>query len=424
MSPHSRPSDAKPDRPFDIAIAGASFAGLTLARALSQALGGEVRIALLDRTLPASSGVPADDPRASAISATSRRLLEAIGAWALVADEAQPVCAVEITDSGLEAGIRPVLLTYATELDADGGETSMHILPNHRLMAALLQLTSCDPAIVRLPVAEVLDYTAGDAVARAVLSDGSQVDAALLVAADGRRSRLREAAGIGTVGWSYSQKGIVTIVAHDRPHQARAVQHFLPAGPFAILPLTGNRSCITWTESSDRAEAIVALDDACFLAELDLRFGGKLGTLGLAGPRRTWPLDVHLARAYVAPRLALLGDAAHGVHPIAGQGLNLALRDVAALAECIADGVRLGLDYADATILERYERWRRFDSALSAAAFDGLNRIFSNDVRLFRSAREAGLGLVDRVPMLKRWLVAEAAGVNGDLPRLLRGLAA
>ncbi len=416
-------------RQHDIIIAGASFAGLALARGLSQALGRDVRVALLD-SAPAGHGADAaSDPRASAVSASSRRMLEALGVWASIADAAQPVSRVEITDSSLDAGIRPVLLTYEPVADDGSGEPVMHIVPNARLMAALERVTAGDPVIGRPVVTEVSGFERAPSSIAALLAGGARVEASLLVAADGRRSRLREAAGIGTVGWSYGQTGIVTTVAHELPHEGRAVQHFLPAGPFAILPLTAShegthRSCITWSETAANASAIMALDDAGFLDEVDHRFGGRLGVLKLAGGRKCWPLEVHLSRAYTVPRLALIGDAAHGVHPIAGQGLNLALRDVAALVECVADGVRLGLDFADATILERYARWRRFDSAVSAAAFDSLNRVFSNDWQLARSAREAGLGLVDRVPQLKRWLVAEAAGLTGELPRLLRGLPA
>ena len=196
---------------------------------------------------------------------------------------------------------------------------------------------------------------------------------------------------------------------------------FCPHGPFAILPLTGNRACITWTEDAREATRILALDDAGFLAEVEKRFGGKLGAIALDGPRQSWPLELHLARRYVAPRFALLGDAAHGVHPLAGQGLNLAFRDVAALVEVVAESVRIGFDAGDAQALTRYERWRRFDSAVSAATFDGINRLFAADATPLRSIRELGLGLVDRTPALKRFFVGEAAGLNGNLPRLLRG---
>ena len=227
--------------------------------------------------------------------------------------------------------------------------------------------------------------------------------------------------GIKSVRWGYDQTGIVTIVAHERPHGGRAVQHFLPAGPFAILPLTGNRSCITWSEDAGEAARILALDDAAFLDEVDLRFGGRLGGIQLAGPRQSWPLELHLARSYAAPRLAVIGDAAHSVHPIAGQGLNLGLRDSAALVEVIADAARLGLDIGSAAVLERYEQWRRFDSTVSAIAFDGLNRLFSSDNAMLRAARDAGLGLVDRSPVLKQAFVKEASGLSGELPKLLRG---
>jgi 2-octaprenyl-6-methoxyphenol hydroxylase len=228
-------------------------------------------------------------------------------------------------------------------------------------------------------------------------------------------------AGIKVVGWSYPQVGIVTTVSHAKPHRGRAIQHFLPAGPFAILPLAGDRSCVTWTEEAERGRAIVALDDAGFLAEVQRRFGYRLGTVQLAGPRASWPLDMHLARAFATNRFALIGDAAHGVHPIAGQGLNLGLRDVAALTEVIADAARLGLDVGSPAVLERYERWRRLDSMLSAATFDGLNRLFSNDVTVARTARDFGLGLIERMPALKSFFVAEAAGLTGDIPKLLRG---
>ncbi len=401
---------------FDVAISGSSFAGLALALALSDGLGPEFRIALIDRAAPSA---PRPDARAFALSAASRHLLEALGVWPAVATEAQAVAAIDITDSSLGAGVRPVLLAY--DNTTESGEPATHIVPAGPLMQALRAKVDERASITTIAPAEVKSLTADDAAARIELADGREVAASLAIAAEGRKSALREAAGIQVIGWSYPQTGIVTTVRHERPHGGRAVQHFLPAGPFAILPLTGDRSCITWTEDSREAKRIMALDDAGFLAEVEKRFGGKLGKVELAGPRQSWPLELHLARRYVGPRFALVGDAAHGVHPLAGQGLNLAFRDVAALAEVIAENVRLGFDAGNAEALRRYERWRRFDSAVSAATFDVINRLFSNDVTLVRSVREAGLGIVDRIPVLKRFFVSEAAGLTGELPRLLKG---
>ncbi len=342
-----------------------------------------------------------------------------VGVWRSIAVEAQPVTGIEITDSSLQAGVRPVLLTY-DNTTADG-EPATYIVPNGALTTSLVAAVKNAPSITVLAPAEATGFSRGDAVATVDLADGRTLTCALVVAADGRNSPLREAAGIKVVGWDYPQTGIVTRVRHERPHEGRAVQHFLPSGPFAILPLRGNKSCITWTESADVARRILALDEPGFLAEIERRFGGKLGQLALDGPRQSWPLGMHLSRRYVDDRFALVGDAAHGVHPLAGQGLNIALRDVAALTEVIAEAMRLGFDAGNGEALSRYERWRRFDSAISAATFDGLNRLFASDAALVRSGRELGLSLVDRIPMLKSFFVAEAAGLNGELPRLLRG---
>jgi 2-octaprenyl-6-methoxyphenol hydroxylase len=403
---------------FDVVISGASFAGLTLALALDRALKSELKIAVIDRGVPGAAA-PGSDVRCSALSAASKRLLEVIDVWPPIAAEAQPVTGIEITDSGLEAGVRPVLLTYDNRT-ADG-EPATYIVPNGALTSALLSAVERATAITVITPAEATGFSLGDVSATVHLADGRAFGCALVVAADGRNSPLREAAGIKIVGWDYPQTGIVTRVRHERAHEDRAVQHFLPSGPFAILPLRGNRSCITWTESADVARRILALDESDFLAEVERRFGGKLGAIALDGPRQSWPLGMHLARRYVGERFALIGDAAHGVHPLAGQGLNIALRDVAALAEVVAESVRLGFDPGNGEALTRYERWRRFDSAISAATFDGLNRLFASDAALVRSGRELGLSLVDRTPILKSFFVAEAAGLNGELPRLLRG---
>lgn len=400
----------------DIIISGGSYAGLALALALTQALDG-IAITVIDPKPSGGSDTP-HDPRAFALSASSHRLLDAIGIWPEVASIAQPVNEIEITDSELDAGIRPTLLTYTNATDE--GDAASFIVPGGPLLSAL-DMAACATHGITFETGRATGYVANEHAATVTLADGRRLDTSLVVAAEGRRSTLREAAGIKLVGWDYEQTGIVVTVSHERPHEGRAVQHFLPSGPFAILPLTSNRSCITWSETSAEARRILALDDAAFLAEVEKRFGGKLGSVSLAGRRASWPLSMHLARSFIAPRLALIGDTAHGVHPIAGQGLNLGLRDVAALAEVVAEAMRVGLDPGNAETLRQYERWRRFDSTLSTFAFDSLNRLFSNDWTVVRAARDLGLGIVDRLPFVKRLLVSEAAGVTGDLPRLLKG---
>lgn len=402
----------------DIVIAGGGTAGLAFACALADALGPQLRLAVVDRAqLTADGGT--GDARAFALSAGSKRMLDVLGVWPAIAGHAQPVTSIDITDSSLQDAFRPVLVSYDNRVE--GGEPATYIVEHQRLHAALVAAAAARPSIALLERSPAQGFEADEHGVTIHLSGGSTLRAALLVAADGRGSQLREAAGIRVVRWSYPQAGIVATVRHAHPHGGRAVQHFLPGGPFAILPLTGNRSCITWTENEKRAREILALDDAGFLAEIEKRFDYRLGAIELAGPRASWPLDMHLARAMVANRFALVGDAAHGVHPIAGQGLNLGLRDVAALCEVIADAARIGLDIGSLATLERYERWRRLDSAVSAATFDALNRLFSNDWTVLRTARDFGLGLVERLPALKQLFVAEAAGLTGEVPKLLRG---
>jgi 2-octaprenyl-6-methoxyphenol hydroxylase len=409
---------------YDIVIAGGGTAGLALACALADALG-SARIAVVDRvpfSQPAAAKQALTQPRAFALSAAAKRMLTVLGAWSSLAAHAQPVTAVDITDSSLEDAFRPVLVTYDNTVD--GAEPATYIVEQGRLRAVLLAAAADRATIECIGGARAVGFKSnehGVSIELAGQEQPTSLRARLLVAADGRQSPLRAAAGIGVVRWSYPQTGITTTVGLERPHAGRATQHFLPAGPFAILPLPGDRASITWTEDRESARAILALDDAGFLAEVARRFGYRLGPITLAGPRACWQLDMHLARALIADRFALVGDAGHGVHPIAGQGLNLGLRDVAALAEVVADAARLGLYIGSVAVLERYERWRRLDTALSAAAFDALNRLFSNDWTLLRSARDFGLGLVERMPELKRLFVAEAAGLAGDVPRLLRG---
>jgi 2-octaprenyl-6-methoxyphenol hydroxylase len=315
--------------------------------------------------------------------------------------------------------VRPAFLTFGGEIEP--GEPFAHMIENALLSGALLARAKAEG--VELRTAAVADFqygAAGDRIVAELKSDET-IPARLLVAADGARSAIRERAGIQSFGWSYDQCGIVTTVAHERDHHGRAEEHFLPAGPFAILPLTGRRSSIVWTEDAREAARIVALPDAGFHAELERRFGRKLGAIEAVGPRRAYPLGLSVARAFTAERIALVGDAAHVIHPIAGQGLNLGLRDVAALAEAVADAARLGLNVGGASVLDRYQRWRRFDTMAMGVATDGLNRLFSNRSDALRLVRDVGLGLVDRVPALKGLFIREAAGLTGDVPRLLRG---
>jgi 2-octaprenyl-6-methoxyphenol hydroxylase len=344
-------------------------------------------------------------------------LFETIAVWDGVAAEAQPILDMVVTDSRLGDAVRPVFLTFAGELEP--GEPFAHMIENRQLIDALVAKARGD-GIVLVPLPVRGFRHAGGPVA-ATLGDDTTVAADLVVGADGARSRLRELAGIATYGWSYGQSAIVTTVGHERDHGGRAEEHFLPAGPFAILPLKGRRSSIVWTEGRATAEHIVALPEREFHDELERRFGLHLGEIAVLGARQAYPLGLSVARAFIAERLALVGDAAHVIHPIAGQGLNMGLRDVAALAEAIVDAARLGLDPGGPDVLERYQRWRRFDTVAMGIATDGLNRLFSNRSDLLRLVRDVGLGLVDRAPALKRLFIREAAGLVGEVPKLLRG---
>jgi 2-octaprenyl-6-methoxyphenol hydroxylase len=401
----------------DVLIAGGGFAGLTLAIALRQALGPSFSVTVADPALGSNAGA---DERASAIVAAARRLFETIGVWDAVAGEAQPILDMVVTDSRLGDAVRPVFLTFAGEVEP--GEPFAHMIENQRLVDALA-VRAREVGVELRSTAARSDPPvsgAGNSI-DARLSDGTALSTRLLVAADGARSTLRTAAGIATHGWNYGQSAIVTTVAHERDHQGRAEEHFLPAGPFAILPLKGRRSSIVWTETTAEADRIVALPDDVFHAELERRFKLHLGEIHAVGARRAHPLGFFVARSFIAERLALIGDAAHVIHPIAGQGLNMGLKDVAALAEVIVDAARLGLDPGAADVLERYQRWRRFDTVAMGLATDGLNRLFSNRSDVLRLARDVGLGLVDRLPNLKRIFIREAAGLVGEVPKLLRG---
>jgi len=407
-----------------VLIAGSGIAGLSLALALSRACPEQLEVTVCDPALPAP-GMPdarADDERAYAVAAAGRRMFEALGIWGQIAGEAQAMRDMVITDSHLADPVRPAFLNFDGEIAP--GEAFAHMVPARALLAALLP--ACREAGVDLRRVAVRRFTADTAGGAAMLSDGERLPVNLCVAADGAKSRLREAAGIGWVGWSYPQVGIVATIGHERDHGGRAIEHFLPSGPFALLPLTpggtlGHRSSIVWTERRDIARALLAREDGEISDEVARRFGLELGAIVLETPLRSFPLSFGIAREFAASRLALIGDAAHVIHPIAGQGLNLGLKDVAALAECIADATRLGMDPGGADVLTGYSRARRFDTVAMAAVTDGLNRLFSNDIEPIRMLRDFGLGLVERLPPLKRYFIREASGLRGDGPRLLRG---
>lgn len=398
----------------DIVIAGGGLAGLSLAVALKDALGDGLDVVVVD---PALAGPTRDLGRASAFAAAPCRMFRTLGVWEAIAPQAQPILDMVVTDSRTLDPVRPVFLTFDGEVEP--GEPFAHMAPNAVVVEALRLRAEALGAV--LVAGAVVTQEAGPAVTRVTLQSGETVRARLIVACDGARSRLREAAGIGTVGWDYDQSGIVCTVGHDYDHEGRAEEHFLPAGPFATLPLTGRRSSIVWTEETRRAERLCALPKALFLDELESRFGHKLGAIEVLDKPVAYPLGLKIARSFVAPRLALAGDAAHLIHPIAGQGINLGLRDIAALAEAIVDAARLGLDPGSPDVLERYQRWRRFDTVLMGMTTDGLNRLFSNGSDPLRAVRDLGLGLVNRMPRLKDFFIRQAAGLSGEVPRLLKG---
>lgn len=397
-----------------IVIGGGAFAGLALALALRQGLGPDVPIVVAD---PAFATRPSRDPRASAIVAACRKLFMAIGVWDAVAQTAQPILDMVVTDSRLEDAVRPTFLTFSGEVEP--GEPFAHMVENRLLIDALMARAEVEG--IELNAVAVSSYESNPEFTRVTLGDGRVVEASLLVAADGAKSKLRERAGIATHGWDYDQSGIVVTVGHERDHEGRAEEHFLPPGPFAILPLKGNRSSLVWTEGRKEAARIAELPPEEFQAELEKRFGLHLGEVKALDKPRAFPLGYFVARSFIAERLALVGDAAHVIHPIAGQGLNMGLKDVAALAEVIVDAARLGIDPGQADVLERYQRWRRFDTMAMGVATNSLNMLFSNKSAFLRTVRDIGLGLVDRVPPLKSAFIRQAAGLSGEVPRLLKG---
>ena len=403
----------------DVIIVGGGLNGPALALALAQ---GGMRVAVLDARAAPARAEAGFDGRAYALAIASKRLLQVLGVWPLVAQKSQPILKIVASDGHAGQGAAPFFLTFDhTEIE-EGPMGFM--LEDRYLYAGFLAAMAAEPRITLLSGESVVDQEVTPSGVRVILASGGEMRGRVLVGCDGRGSGTATRAGIGRTGWGYGQTALVTAVQHERDHEGTAQQFFMPAGPLAILPLPGgHQSSIVWSETDANAAAIHALPDTQYLEALRPRFGDFLGEIALAGARFTYPLSLSLAERFVAPRVALVGDAAHGVHPLAGQGLNLGLRDVGALAEVLVEAARRGEDIGAADVLERYQAWRRFDATALALGMDAVNKLFSNDNPLLRGVRDLGLGLVNAVPALRRGFIRQAAGLTGDVPKLLQGLA-
>ncbi|MBT9247187.1 UbiH/UbiF/VisC/COQ6 family ubiquinone biosynthesis hydroxylase [Gemmobacter fulvus] len=400
----------------DILVVGGGLNGPALALALAQ---NGLSVTVVDSRPAPARAEAGFDGRAYALAQASKRLLGMIGVWPRIA-AFQPMLKIKASDGVAGQGPSPLFLGFdSAELE----EGPMgYMVEDRHLYAAFLAAMQDQPQIRLLSGETVVEQAATPNGICATLASGTQLSARLLVGCDGRSSGTASRAGIRRSGWNYGQTALVTAIHHEKDHAGTAHQFFMPSGPLAILPLHGgHHSSIVWSETTATAAAIQALPDADYLAALRPRFGDFLGAIDLAGARFTYPLTLTLANSFVAPRLALVGDAAHGVHPIAGQGLNLGLRDVAALAQVLIEAQRRGDDIGSSVTLEGYQRWRRFDATTLALGMDGVNRLFSNDNPLLRLGRDLGLGLVNALPGLRRGFMRQAAGLSGDLPRLLAG---
>jgi 2-octaprenyl-6-methoxyphenol hydroxylase len=400
----------------DILIVGGGLNGPALALALAQSGFG---VTLIDALPIDRRADPGFDGRSYALAIASRRLLTAIGIWDRVAVNAQPMREIKVTDGRAGEGPSPWMLHF-DHAEIEEGPMG-HLVEDRHLRRAFLDAMSIDPRITHLAGETVVAQEVGAGGVTVTLASGQTITGQVLVGCDGRTSGTAQRAGITRTGWGYGQTAIVCAVAHEKPHGGVAHQFFMPHGPLAILPLTGDRSSIVWSETDARAAEIMAMDDAGFLDALRPAFGSFLGQITLIGARWSYPLGLTLANSLVAPRVALVGDAAHGVHPIAGQGLNAGLRDVAALTDVLCDARRRGEDIGSAQVLTRYQEWRRFDTTALAVATDGFNRLFSNDHSVVRGLRDLGMGAVNAIPGLRRALIRQAAGLTGELPRLMRG---
>ena len=401
---------------FLIAIIGGGLNGSTLALALAQA---GLHVTLIDAHASTTQDEPSFDGRSYAMALTSTRLLNGVGVWDAIKDKVQPMLEIKVTDGRAGSGPSPMFMHF-DHAEIEEGPMG-YMVEDRYLRHALRQKVVADPRISMLESETVTQQDADVSGITLALSSGQTLRVRLAVGADGRKTQTAKRSGIKHTRWDYAQTALVCAIEHEQSHHGVAHQFFMPPGPLAILPLPGNRSSIVWSENAETAAEIQALSDEEYIDVLRPRFGSFLGEFKLAGARYTYPLGLSLAHEMVAPRVALVGDAAHGVHPIAGQGLNAGMRDIAALAEVIADAVRRGEDIGSEAALIRYQEWRRFDNATLALATDSFNRLFSNDSPLIRMARDLGMAAINAVPGLRRSFIREAAGLTGDIPRLMRG---
>ena len=400
----------------DIAIIGGGLNGPVLALALA---GIGLRVTLID-ALPQQERAQADfDGRSYALALTSTRMLQGVGVWDALVEYAQPMLDIKVTDGRAGEGPSPFFMHF-DHAEIEEGPMG-YLVQDRHLRQVLIDAVTDAPGITLRNGQRVIGQQVFHGGITLQMENGEEITSRLAVGADGRGSETAQRAGIKRIGWSYGQTALVCAVSHELPHDGVAHQFFMPQGPLAILPLTENRSSIVWSETTQNAAAIDALDDAAYLDVLRPRFGDFLGEITLTGARYTYPLSLSLAHEMIAPRVALVGDAAHGVHPIAGQGLNAGFRDIAALAEVISDAIQRGEDPGGDAALQRYQQWRRFDNTALALATDTFNRLFSNDNPVFRIARDIGMGIINAMPGLRRGFIREAAGLTGDLPRLLQG---
>ncbi|WP_422048208.1 FAD-dependent monooxygenase [Shimia sp.] len=399
----------------DILIAGGGLNGPALALALAQA-GFDVTV--VDARPAPARAAGNFDGRGYALALASKRLLSAIGVWEQVADQAEPMRDIKVSDGRAGEGPSPFFMHFDHREIEEGPMGFM--LEDRFLYRAFLTAMEAEPKITLISGTEVTDQEVDVSGVTVTLSDDTTRRARLLVGCDGRQTGVGKRARIKRTGWGYGQTALVCAIKHEKPHNGVAHQFFMPPGPLAILPLPNNMSSIVWSETDEAAAAIHALSDEDYMAVLRPRFGDFLGEIELAGNRFTYPLSLSVANSFIAERVALVGDAAHGMHPIAGQGLNAGLRDVAALAQILTEAQQRGEDIASPLVLGRYQEWRRFDTATLVAATDLTNKLFSNDNPLLRAARDVGMGLVGAMPGLRRTFMREAAGLNGELPKLMQ----